>query len=50
MALVSDEPDSYKPAAEAAGLEHQLCLTHWRKAVAWRLGQMEGCRKDKLPI
>ena len=33
-ALVSDELESYKPAAEKAGLEHQLCLAHWRKAVA----------------
>ena len=32
--LVSDELESYKPAAEKAGLEHQLCLAHWRKAVA----------------
>lgn len=28
--LVSDELESYKSAAEQAGLEHQLCLAHWR--------------------
>jgi len=30
--LVSDELESYKPAAEAAGVQHQLPLAHWRKA------------------
>jgi len=46
-ALVSDELESYKPAAEAAGLEHQLCLAHWRKAVARRLKKIEGYPKEK---
>ena len=41
-ALVSDELESYKPAAEKAGLEHQLCLAHWRKAVARRLKKTTG--------
>ena len=46
-ALVTDELESYKPAAEKAGLEHQLCLAHWRKAVARRLKKIEGYRKEK---
>jgi hypothetical protein len=46
-ALVSDELESYKPAAEAAGLEHQLCLAHWRKAVTRRLKRIEGYQKEK---
>jgi len=46
-ALVSDELESYKPAAEKAGLEHQLCLAHWRKAVARRLQKLEGYGPEK---
>lgn len=49
-ALVSDELASYKPAAEKAGLEHQLCLAHWRKAVARRLQQIKGYEKEKQLI
>ena len=46
-ALVSDELESYKPAAEQAGLSHQLCLAHWGKAVARRLKRIEGYPKEK---
>lgn len=49
-ALVSDELESYKPAAEKAGLEHQLCLAHWRKAVARRLKKIEGYAAEKKLI
>ncbi len=49
-ALVSDELESYKPAAEKAGLEHQLCLAHWRKAVARRLKSIEGYPEEKKLI
>lgn len=49
-ALVSDELESYKPAAERAGLEHQLCLAHWRKAVALRLKKIKGSEKEKQLI
>jgi hypothetical protein len=49
-ALVSDELESYKPAAEKAGLEHQLCLAHWRKAVAIRLKKIKGYEKEKQLI
>lgn len=49
-ALVSDELESYKPAAEKAGLEHQLCLAHWRKAVARRLKRIEGYPEEKKLI
>jgi hypothetical protein len=45
--LVSDELESYKPAAEQAGLEHQLCLAHWRKAVAKRLKKLAGYQAEK---
>jgi len=48
--LVSDELESYKPAAEVAGLSHQLCLAHWRKAVALRLKRIEGYREEKQLI
>jgi hypothetical protein len=48
--LVSDELESYKPAAEKAGLEHQLCLAHWRKAVARRLKKLEGYQAEKQLI
>jgi len=46
-ALVSDELESYKPAAEKAGMEHQLCLAHWRKAVAIRLKKIKGYDTEK---
>ena len=49
-ALVSDELESYKPAAEKAGLEHQLCLAHWRKAVALRLKKIKGYEQEKQLI
>ena len=49
-ALVSDELESYKPAAEKAGLEHQLCLAHWRKAVSRRLKKIEGYAEEKKLI
>jgi transposase-like protein len=49
-ALVSDELESYKPAAENAGLEHQLCLAHWRKAVARRLKKIAGYAPEKKLI
>jgi len=45
--VVTDELESYKPAAEAAGVEHQLCLAHWRKAVARRLKKIQGYEKEK---
>jgi len=48
--LVSDELESYKSAAEQAGLEHQLCLAHWRKAVANRLKKLEGHKAEKQLI
>lgn len=48
--LVSDELDSYKPAAEKAGLEHQLCLAHWRKAIANRLRKIQGYEREKKLI
>jgi len=48
--VVTDELDSYKPAAEAAGVEHQLCLAHWRKAVANRLRKIEGYSQEKKLI
>jgi len=44
---LSDELDSYKQAAEEAGLEHQLCLAHWRKNVARRCKKIEGYSKEK---
>ena len=49
-ALVSDELESYKPAAEAAGVEHQLCLAHWRKATARRLKKITGYDQEKKLI
>jgi len=49
-ALVSEELESYKPAAENAGLEHQLCLAHWHKAVARRLKKIAGYASEKKPI
>lgn len=49
-ALVSDELESYKPAAEKAGLEHQLCLAHWRKATARRLKKIAGYAPEQKLI
>jgi len=48
--VVTDELDSYKPAAEAAGVEQQLCLAHWRKAVTSRLRKIEGYAQEKKLI
>jgi transposase-like protein len=48
--VVTDELESYKGAAEQAGVEHQLCLAHWRKAVARRLKGIEGYEKEKQLI
>jgi hypothetical protein len=48
--LVSDELESYKPAAEKAGLSHQLCLAHWRKAVSRRLKKITGYAPEKKLI
>lgn len=45
--VVSDELESYKPALEALGKEHQLCLAHWRKALALRLKKIPGYPKEK---
>ncbi len=45
--LVADELESYKPAAEKLGLQHQLCPARWRKAVARRLKAITGYRKEK---
>jgi transposase-like protein len=48
--VVTDELESYKGAAEQAGLEHQLCLAHWRKAIARRLKKIPGYEKEKALI
>ena len=48
--LVSDDLDSYKPAAEKLGLSHQVCLAHARKAVALRLKKLEGFEQAKAVI
>jgi len=48
--VVTDELDSYKPAAEAAAIDQQLCLAHWRKAVANRLRKIEGYSQEKKLI
>lgn len=45
--VVTDELESYKGAAEEAGLEHQLCLAHWRKALARRLKKIDRYPKEK---
>jgi len=34
--VVSDDLESYKPAVDAMGREHQLCLEHARKALSRR--------------
>jgi len=46
-ALVSDERESYQPGAENAGLEHQLGLAHWRKAVARQRKPVEDCETEQ---
>jgi transposase-like protein len=48
--VVTDELESYKGAAEQAGTEHQLCLAHWRKAIARRLKKLPGYEKEKALI
>jgi hypothetical protein len=48
--LVSDDLESYKPAAEALGVSHQLCLAHVRKAVARRFKKIEGYAVEKAAI
>jgi hypothetical protein len=48
--VVTDELESYKPVAEAAEVEHQLCLAHWWKAVANRLKKIQGYRREKKLI
>ena len=48
--VVSDELESYKGATEEAGVEHQLCLAHGRKAVARRLKRIEGYDQEKEVI
>ena len=45
--VVSDELESYKPALDALGRDHQLCLAHWRKALARRLKKIPGYPKEK---
>jgi len=45
--VVTDELESYKGALDALGREHQLCLAHWRKALALRLKKIPGYREEK---
>lgn len=45
--VVSDDLESYKPALDALGREHQLCLAHARKALANRLKKIPGYEQDK---
>ena len=45
--LVSDDFESYKPAAEKLGLSHQLCLAHARKALSLRLKKIDGFEQAK---
>lgn len=47
---MSDDLESYKPAAKQAGLEHQLCLAQWRKAMADGLQKLEGHGEEKRLI
>jgi hypothetical protein len=37
-------------SGELVGLEHQLCLAHWRKAVARRLKKIPGYQEEKALI
>jgi transposase-like protein len=48
--VVTDDLASYKPAAESAGVEHQVCLTHVRKAVTNRLKKISGFEVEKEAI
>ena len=41
-AMVTDDLSTYKPVAEALGLEHQVCLAHVRKNVRRRLKEIAG--------
>ena len=45
--VVSDDLESYKPALDAMGREHQLCLAHARKALALRLKKISGYEAHK---
>jgi len=45
--VVSDDLESYKPALDAMGREHQLCLAHARKALANRLKKIPGYERQK---
>lgn len=45
--IVSDDLDSYRLAAEALGLEQQVCVAHVRKSVSLRLRKIEGYDEDK---
>jgi transposase-like protein/DNA-directed RNA polymerase subunit RPC12/RpoP len=45
--VVSDELESYKGALDSLGREHQLCLAHWRKALALRLKRLPGYSREK---
>jgi transposase-like protein len=45
--VVSDDLDSYRPAADEMGLEQQICLAHMRKSVSRRLRKIEGYEEDK---
>jgi transposase-like protein/DNA-directed RNA polymerase subunit RPC12/RpoP len=48
--VVSDDLESYKPALAALGREHQVCVAHWRKAVALRLKRIAGYQREKKLI
>jgi transposase-like protein len=48
--LVSDDLNTYKPAVEALGLEHQVCLAHVRKWVTLRLQKIAGWEEEKALI
>ncbi len=49
-AVVTDDLNTYKPAVEQLGVEHQLCIAHVRKWVRNRLGEIEGWEWDKARI
>ena len=48
--VVSDDLESYKPAVDAMGREHQLCLAHARKALRRRLKKIPGYEGEKQQI
>lgn len=48
--LVSDDLNTYKPAVEALGLDHQVCLAHVRKWVTLRLQKIGGWEEEKALI